>query len=470
MCPRRPWILVSAALTVLAACGGEPRARPSVLLVSIDTLRADHLGCYGYPRNTSPRLDALARDGVLFESHISSSSWTLPAHAALFTSVPDSVHGCVDVSATALAPEFTTLAERFRAAGYSTAGFYAGPYLHPAFGLAQGFETYEACAAGLGKLDGGAAAEWGADRDVMRQSHSGVTNDVVYARARAWLEEARGEPFFCFVHFWDVHFDFVPPAPYDRLFDPDYEGDVDGVGFFFNERILEGRISERDREHLIALYDGEVRWTDEHLGKLLDDLEGWGLGEATVVAVTSDHGTELWDRGSVGHRSTLFDELIHVPLVLRGPGLPSGVRVEAQTRAIDVAPTLLQLARIAPARETLGVSLVPLARGKGQGRAALSELYSVGRQLRTVRTPEAKWVDDLASGSSYWFDLRADPGELEHLQEPGERQKRLLGARARMLREVGRGLEERPGGPRATELPARVLEALESNGYLGSDE
>jgi len=441
-----------------------------VLLISIDTLRADHLGCYGYGPDTSPRLDALAAEGVLFESHISSSSWTLPAHTSLFTSVPDSVHGCVEATNTALAPEFTTLAERFRDSGYRTAGFYAGPYLHPAFGVAQGFETYKGCAPGLGDLDQDDAEQWAMDPDVMRRSHHGVTNGAVYRSAHEWLEQARDEPFLCFVHLWDPHFDFVPPEPYDTMFDPGYEGDINGIDFFFNQKILRGEISERDREHILALYDGEIRWTDKHLGMLLDDLEAWGLEQDTIVVVTSDHGTEFWDHDAIGHRTTLYDELIHVPLVIRAPGLPRGVRVAEQTRAIDVAPTLYQLAGIAGNREAMGASLVPLAHGEGEGRVALSELYSVGRQLRTVRSPEAKLMEDLASGSRFWFDLAADPGERSARGELGARGEALWEQRAVILREVGEGLARRPGDPRSTSLPRGVLDSLSSNGYLGGED
>ena len=142
------------ALLAASACGGASEGRPNVLLISIDTLRADHVGAYGYQRATSPNLDRLAGAGVLFEQHVSSSSWTLPGHASLFTSVPDAVHGCSDTP-FALAEEHTTLAERFRESGWATGGFFAGPYLHPAFGLSQGFEHYENCTSYQRALDEG---------------------------------------------------------------------------------------------------------------------------------------------------------------------------------------------------------------------------------------------------------------------------------------------------------------------------
>ncbi|MCP3919590.1 MAG: sulfatase [bacterium] len=470
--------LAGLALACLAhACGGavtQPRVgRPNVLLISIDTLRPDHLGTYGYGRDTSPRLDALAREGVVFENHISSSSWTLPAHAALFTGVSDSVHGCVEADGTALAPEFTTVAERFRASGYATGGFYAGPYLHEAFGLGQGFETYRYTSPHTGPLAADHAASWAMDPGVMSASHTGVTNPEVYGAARQWMQAKKDEPFFCFVHFWDVHFDFVPPPPYDTMFDPDYAGDVDGRGFFFDPDIVQNRISERDKDHLRALYDGEIRWTDDHVGKLLDDLDAWGLAENTIVVVTSDHGTEFWEHGGIAHRTTLYDELIRTPLVVRYPGeVPAGGRVEAQTRIIDVGPTVLALAGVDPLPGAMGQSLMPLVRGdEVPARPALSELYSIGRALSAVRGNDTKLIHDQVQGVQVWFDLALDPGERN-----GQRSFRSeAGGAAReryrvMLGELGAAVARRPAAPGVPDVPVHVRDALRAAGYVGEDE
>ena len=168
-----PALLLPAASTLLVGCGGgqEETSRPNVILVSIDTLRRDHMGCYGYGRATTTQIDRFAREGVVFESHVSSTSWTLPAHAALFTGVPDSVHGCVEATGTALAPEFVTLAESFKMAGYRTAGFYAGPYLHEAFGLGQGFEEYRYCVEYDGTFDAEQRDQWANDPEKHRRSY-----------------------------------------------------------------------------------------------------------------------------------------------------------------------------------------------------------------------------------------------------------------------------------------------------------
>ena len=462
----------AAALIALlvASCSSEER-RPNVLLISIDTLRPDHLGSYGYERNTSPRIDQLAREGVLFENHISSSSWTLPAHAALFTGMADSVHGCVSATETSLAPGFDTLAERFQSAGWATGGFFSGPYLHPAFGLGQGFDAYTDCMSYAQTIEGREREEWAMSEDVMRASHRDVTNPAVYKATHDWIEGAKDRPFFAFVHLWDVHFDFIPPAPYDTLFDPDYEGDITGDNFFFDERI-NSDLPERDKQHLEALYDGEIRWTDDHVGKLLDDLDAWGLAENTIVVVTSDHGTEFFEHGGKAHRTTLYDELIRIPLIMRYPDhLPAGSAISEQTRLIDVGPTLCELAGIGSGN-VMGSSLVQLARtGEADfDRVAVSELFSVGKQLRSSRTPEDKFIDDIGRNTYYWFDLENDAAELAPSQDAEAGRGAAAMARYLQSLEVLEQFAKDSPNANKPELPEDVASQIEGFGYTGSED
>ncbi len=471
-----PPLLLTALLS--SACGGAEASSPppNVILISIDSLRADHVGCYGYGRNTTPHLDRFAREGVVFEQHISSSSWTLPAHAALFTSVPDSVHGCVEATGTALNPAFVTLAERFREGGYEAAGFYAGPYMHEAFGLGQGFEPYLYCVEYRESFDSDAVEQWGNDGAAHARSHQGTTNEALYGAAAAWIEEHKQRPFFAFLHFWDVHFDFTPPPPWDTRFDPGYDGPIDGRNFFSDHERYNPAISPADLAHLIALYDGEIGWTDSFLGRLREALEEWGLAENTLVVVTSDHGTEFFDHGWKGHRHTLFDELVRTPLVLWFPKrFQGGRKVEEQTRIIDVAPTLLELAGLAPLEVGMGSSLVGLADGGALDfeNRAVCELYSVGRRLRAVRTATGKLMHDEHNTEQpkVWFDLTGDPREQRPRtgfdDGPGRDLRRDY---LRALAEIERALERRPGNAVDPELSERILRELESNGYVGGDE
>ena len=463
-------LAVLGALVPLACGGGEPR--PNVLLISIDMLRADHVSAYGYARPTTPAIDRLAREGTLFEEHISSSSWTLPGHASIFTSLPDGVHGATDTD-RALGPGVVTLAERFQGAGYETAGFFAGPYLHPTFGFGQGFERYENCASYAEELDEQATSKWSMDPKVMRDSHADVTNPSVLERFTRWFQRRSERPFFAFVHLWDVHFDFVPPPPWNTRFDPEYTGPVDGRGFWFDERIAPD-MPARDLEHLIALYDGEIGWTDLHVGRMCALLAEQGLLDGTIVVVTSDHGTEFFEHGRKGHRQSLYDEVLHVPFVLRYPKhVPAGARVRMQTRSIDVGPTLLELAGLPAPADLLGRSLAPLFRPGGtlEPERAVCELDSVGIRLRAVRTSKWKFLDRIDAGDPFWFDLAADPGELAPLTDLSSE----LGGRASgaYLQEVGalnRWLELHPPSFVAPEIPRQVLDDLKKNGYVGGED
>lgn len=472
--------LLPLALALALGCGGDSTdaPRPNVVLISIDTLRPDHLGCYGYGRNTSPNIDAIASTGALFEQHVSSAPWTLPAHAAMFTSVPDSVHGVVDAIRFRLSDDFETLPESFQKAGYSTAGFFAGPYLHPAFGLGQGFDRYIDCVQTVPDDQVDADNEWSMRDPILRASHHGVTNDKVYAKWQEFIAEAGPaaadeEPFFAFVHLWDVHFDFTPPPPYDTMFDPDYDGPFTGRDFFYDPAI-NAAMPKRDQEHIIALYDGEIAWTDEVVGMIRHDVSQAGLLENTIFVITADHGTELFDHGGKGHRTTLYDEQIRIPLIVNYPGVVAPKRCAGQTRMIDLGPTLRELAGIPEVRTTMGESLAPFLRGETTAepdRPAVSELMSVQRNLRSVRTTSAKYVVNHDSNGRAWFDLAGDPKELTMLPVDGDERAaelgRLYDSEAALIIE---GLRSAPSATSASGVPEAIIRSLNANGYTGNGD
>lgn len=445
---------------------------PNILFISVDMLRPDHLGCYGYGRPTSPRLDALAAEGVLFQNQISSSSWTLPAHAAMFTSLPDAVHGCTDTDRR-LPSMLTSLPERFRTAGYRTAGFFSGPYLHPTFGFDRGFETYVDCTSYANTLDDKDVKDWAMDPAVMRESHRDVTNPIIFANVKEWLDDHAHERFFLFIHMWDPHFDFIPPPPYDTMFDPEYTGWVSGQDFFNDPRINKD-MDPRDLAHLKALYDGEIAATDATIGRILDELRDAGVLDDTLVCVTSDHGTEFFEHGLKGHRKTLFDECIRVPLILRYPaGLPAGKRIAAQTRSIDIGPTMLELAGLGVPAGILGSSLLPLIE---EGRpdfdnTAISELATAGRRMRTMRTPAWKFTDAMHSNLRFYMDLKNDPREQRILRDMATGQGLELSRRyAKWAAALARLREQLRVVPEQSDVPSDVMRVLKSVGYVGGDE
>lgn len=471
------WLVVRSGGAGEPAAGRDRVARhvdhpPNVLFISVDMLRADHLHCYGYSRPTSPRLDRLAAEGVLFQNEISSSSWTLPAHAALFTSLPDSVHGCTDTDKR-LPSSLTTLAERFAAAGYLTAGFFSGPYLHPAFGLGRGFQTYVDCTSYANTLDAKKADDWAMDPGVMEKSHEDVTNPIILANVKKWLDAHVHERFFLFVHMWDPHYDFIPPPPYDTLFDPGYSGWVTGRNFFDDPRINR-TMDPRDLAHLLALYDGEIAATDDAIGRMLDLLGAAGVLDDTIVCVTSDHGTEFFEHGAKGHRKTLFDECIHVPLILRFPaGLPRGRAVAAQTRSIDVGPTLLGLAGLDPPTRVLGHSLLPLVEQGAPGfdNTAISELFTVGRRMRTLRTPDWKLTDAMHDQLRFYMNLKDDPREQHIFRDMttavGVELSKRYETWVNALNQLRDRLQVRP---EQSQVPGDVMRALRSVGYVGDED
>jgi len=459
--------LVLAAGLLLDGGGcGRKLAKPepvNVLLISIDSLRADHVGAYGYGRQTTPEIDRLSREGTVFANHVSTTSWTLPAHISLFTGQDISAHG-VSTDGFRLHPAVPTLAELLKAAGYRTAAFCSSPYMNPAFGFDRGFDLYHNTdAERTDFVDTVLPNEKQRDR-----VHVDITSPRITELATAWLEKNAGKPFFLFLHFWDVHYDYIPPPPYDRLFNPDYAGDVDGRDYIRNNRVRKGMAPE-DLEQIIALYDGEIAHTDRHVGMVIDKLKELGLYDRTLIVVTADHGDEFFEHGNKGHRLTLYEEVIRVPLIVRLPGGRREVEtVKGPVGIIDIAPTILDRLGVSSPPSFQGDSLLGLLEGKEPpvGRYYLAELSPA---LYTLRGDGVKLLHNAVAGETIVFDLISDPAETH---ENGivdgplfERLKEEFEDRLRRNRE----LAERIRGGQAGEeirLQNRELERLRTLGYL----
>ena len=496
--PRLAIGLLPVVAALLAGCPPPPAVTrgPNVLLISIDSLRADRLGCYGYERPTSPRIDALAEAGALFESCYSSTSWTLPAHAALFTGLPDSAHGC-DSNERILAPAQQTLAEVMRSGGWQTIGFWSGPYLHPRFGLSQGFDRWISCTGyeAYGKKSLAAAREVGVGQAPVGESaanarsHRDVTGPRVTAAVEEFLRarEPHAPPFLAFVHLWDVHYDYIPPAEWARPFvDPEYDGPIDGSAR--SVLAFDGaRLSVKDLAQLEGLYDGEIAWTDHHVGLIVDLLDELGLSRDTLVVVVSDHGEEFFEHGRFGHRQQLHEESVRVPWILRWPEhVAPGTRVGGVSSLADVAPTLLELVglpdELARANGLSHAAALTRAFAPGGPVAeaaprvtnglALSELELLGGGRR-VAARDDRWsvlVDPARERVLAAFDRLADPNETRDRIEPGDpptvpedAKKLALDALTLLqrLRELHR-TDLPPGAP----LPPELESELRALGYL----
>jgi tetratricopeptide (TPR) repeat protein len=419
---KRGAVALALLAGALAACRGRgvgtyPDA--PLLLISIDTLRADRLALYGYREGSTPYIDALGRDGVVFEDVYSHYPLTLPAHASLLTGLLPPRHGVRDNMGFTLKPEHQTLAARFKAAGRPTGGAISAYVLRGQTGLAQGFDFYEDALEIVGSSE----------------SLSAIQRDGALAveALASWIEGQAGRPWFAFLHLYEPHTPYAPPPEYARPGKP---------------------------------YDGEIAYADALVGRLVERLKARGQFERTLIALTGDHGEGLNDHGEEEHGIFLYREALHVPLVLRLPGgARAGTRVAGSVAHVDLTATLLDLAGL-PAAGLDGVSLRPaLESGALQPRRVYSEtlfpryhfgwseLYSVtdGRQ-RYVRAPHSEL-----------YDLASDPGERANLAL----------SRAATLAELD-GWLTRTVDTRAIAAPEEVesetREKLQALGYLGMSQ
>ncbi|MFH1681615.1 MAG: sulfatase [Candidatus Eisenbacteria bacterium] len=459
-------LAVLSLSVVLLVLGGatalRPPAegRPNVLLIALDTTREDHLTVAGYPRETSPHITRLAREGTVFVETVSQAPWTLSSFASMLTGLYPSTHGAYIGTEERLlrrdhvpfvASRHATLAEIFKNSGYATGCEAANTYLR--FGLEQG---YDHC------------------RVELRPA--AATADALLS----WLGANAGGPFFAFLHFNDAHMPNVPPPPYERVF-PTSTGRAHTNEEKWEWRYTTGEgLTEKAfsdfREHKMAIYDGCIRYMDGEIGRVLARLDAENLAENTLVVIVSDHGEEFWDHAEVqaasyrdprgmfgvGHGHTLFDEQLRLLLALRGPGVPRGMIVPARVRAIDLAPTILDLAGIEPPAGCEGRSLVPLLEGEEKGdRAAIAEAIIYGPDRRALVRDGYKYVYS-PEEPDFLFDLEGDPGETTNLIDSEPERA------ARMRREIEAWIVLHGGkGPAVRRaLDEETIEELKSLGYV----
>lgn len=440
--PRFPGLVAMALL--LAGCGAEtaPRGRWNVILFSIDTLRADHLGAYGYPRPTSPRLDELAAEGLLFERVSSQAPSTLLSHAAMLTGQIPQHHGASHIRLRPLPESAVTLAEILAGAGYETASWNGGGQLDRAFGLAQGFGHYE---------EGPDPFSWAREK------------------AEAWLaereERRETRPFFLFLHTYEAHHPYTPDEEDLALFADGYAGRLPHqITIPMLEAINQGRapLAPEDLAFIIAAYDAEIHAVDRGFGQLLDFLRQRDLLEKTLIVVTSDHGEEFSEHGQVGwHSHTLYEELLRVPLILRLPEARwAGRRPARRVRSIDIAPTVLDLLGLPAASSFDGRSLLPLAEG-GEPEEAPAIAF---RDTAAGEIFEALAFRRFKLAEGRLFDLEDDPWERRDLAaaDPAT----LAALRAELKRQVARRSGPAPAAP--AHLGDEELERLRALGYAGA--
>ena len=401
----RPAILALATVMLLAAsCGNESATaaggRPNILLVLIDTIRADHMGCYGHHRPTTPHLDSLADAGTLCARMMSGSPWTLPSMTTTFTGITERQHRARLRERTfyGVDPALPFMPLLLEEEGYRTAAFFNVIYMSEHFGFHRGFDHFD-CE--------GVEVLW-------NSRTAGETVDALLA----WLDGREGgRPFFAALHLFDPHATYNPPSPYDTVWaDPGYEGRFDstwGVRSDMDDANSGAVVVDSAGvRNLINLYDGEIAYTDSQLGRLLAGLRRRGLGEETLVIVMGDHGEEFADHGKFAHGHTLHAELLQVPLLLAGPGVEPGVVDTSLVGNIDVLPTVMAAAGSSAPEGSPGRDL--LSPYDGPPRTMFASGLGGSRQA-CARRLDRKVVWHVEADSAYAYDLAADPAEMSPL-------------------------------------------------------
>ena len=431
-------------------CSDGPRGL-NVILITLDALRPDHLGCYGYKKNTSPNIDKLAKEGVLFTQAISQTSWTCPSFFSLITSTYPSTNQ-VYYWDRILPKSIITLTEILKEKGYCN-GFISGHGgTNPNSGFNRGFDTFV---------------------DIVEVRAGQITNEAI-----SWIKNNRNKNFFLWIHYMDTHSPYQPPFPYNKLFLPaDFIKLSDEflaekykwIGVFPIQS-LENTLTEEDREYYISQYDGVINFIDEQIGILLKNLKNLNLFKKTFIIITADHGENLADQDKYfGHGGALYEELIKVPLILRCKGLfPKGKIINHQIQLIDIMPTILDILSVDTNVKMEGKTLLPLILNKKikSSYYAFSEVRENenGKEyiLYSIRTANRKLIYCESENNYEFYNLKKDPHELNNLVSTEKEQFKFLKEK----------LEEwmvRPKPniiPLTTPVDEQTKERLKSLGYL----
>jgi arylsulfatase A-like enzyme len=453
---------------------------PNVLLITIDTLRADHVGCYGNDSIRTPAIDAIAAGGALFRRTTSSVPLTLPSHASILTSSYPPIHGVRDNARYRFEQSIPTLTEILKNEGYVTAAFISAFVLDSRFGLDRGFDFYDdhiqnqayffffsasppfTMAAACKML--GLAPPYKPERKADRTTDAAI----------AWVEKNRDKRFFMWIHYFDPHGPLNPPPPYDTLYlDPDVDRRefVDNIERYIT---LQGQfdssgLSAGEIDAIRTLYRGEVAYTDHHIGRLLTAMKDHGTDNRTLIVLTADHGQSLSEHDYIGHSTELFGEIMSVPLIIHyPPSIPSGIEVAHHVRSIDIMPTILDLLDIDIPETSQGRSLVPLVGGPRADdidpMVYLETLHPVKKKTRLfgIVSGDHKYIRSIEGDREELYQITTDPGEMNNLAET------QTALRDSMRVELLTLMEEMEAHASSRERPLdrETTEAMKALGYI----
>lgn len=400
---------ISAAFAV--RCHRLGRRKPNIILLVIDSLRADHLGCYGYARNTSPHIDKLAQEGIVFSNAFSQAGYTTASIPSILTSKFPLSHGVWLPEKHKLSEDEITLAEVLKSNGYITVAFTGGACTSHIYGFGQGFDLYK-------------EIEWGDIKEI---------NKLVFN----WLEQNQNneKPFFLFLHCYTVHEPFNLPEPFASIYASNYQGQFKDVKL---DNVLFEKIHKKsldynseDIDYIISQYDSGIRYYDENIGELLKKIEALKLTSNTIIILTSDHGQDFMEHGTISHRD-IYDVGIHVPLIVRAPYLlPNNKKIDTLVRSIDIFPTILDMLALLEKNNLAieGNSLLPVMLGQDIGKE--HPVYSLGadsnnRGRISLRTRNWKLIVTRNQNECELYNLKNDPGELINLVSIEKEQFKVL--------------------------------------------
>jgi arylsulfatase A-like enzyme len=460
--------LVLCCLPVIACNALDTTSkRPNIVLVTIESVRTDHVGAYGGRSRSrpemplTPNIDRLAEEAVVYEDAHAVTSWTLTSHASLFTGLYPTTHQTIR-NLDRLGESYATIAEILSAAGYQTAAIVSGPYLRKPYNLDQGFQLYDDTVASVENAE----------------AHGDVTNPEMAAALQRFVQEQRdpSRPFFLFAYFWDPHYDYIPPSPYDGMFVDDACDPINLVGYESNPTI-HPRMNAGQLAYVFSQYAGELRWTDEQLGKFFRLLRQEGLWKNTVIILTADHGEEFFEHGAKGHKNNLYTETVRIPLLIKYRNGRQG-RDPRPVSHVDILPTILELTDTSVSAPIHGRSLIK--ESFSEDRLLFFELLAT--RYLSDRTKVQRWTgvrkgdyklvwNDRTIGAKETrtfglFNVKRDPAEKEDLtsKQPEKLWELLETFEDWQVIAKQQAAQFRQGG--TAELTESEIERLRSLGYV----
>ena len=431
------FLLLLLTLCMTFAPKASAQSAPNVLFITVDTLRADHLGCYGYSRETSPHVDKIAQDSVIFTRAFTQGGWTKPAMASVMLSLYPFNHGVLS-GTTKLPPEIPTLAQVLRKSGYQTLGIQTNPFLQKGQGFAEGFDSY--------LFEADAPADRVADlflQHVPKQSH--------------W---------FTYLHFMDPHLPYK--SPQGKFIDQTYAG-LFTASDKLNHRFIRRQIPKlapADKQFLVDRYDEEIAFFDVHFGRILDWLRNTGSLKNTIIVIISDHGEEFFEHGGFEHGHSLYNEILHVPFIFYDAKVKAR-SIPDLTRTIELYPTLLGHLRIPIPPHVLGTNLSPVILGQSSVPAlqAFSSGMRIGARREALQDSTFKIIQTEA-GSPRFYDLKNDPAELKNLAKLAKPPEEHSHYRKHLKEFKQQGLRIKAPRAEPDKNEHETVKALESLGYL----